>query len=393
MSQTARTFRLADEIGAGLSCDETGLFLGDTPLLARDAGQGWRPRPLDELNAASAASYGLPVDFAAKLAGLGVVAAALDRGEIALAKIAALQLRLPDPPPLAKGPLGADALARLASDLQASGVLAKDFDPDKHPRWPGGGPDSQGGRFAPAGAGGAPEAAAPTAAPKKPKGRQEKPDPPSPLATSLQRQPQQLSRRDKALLDTLEAKLKDPTNQGIVTFSNRDDALKDMGYFFSADITKFDDPEHQVERAAWLIYDPNKGEWSYDRSQMVVGTSGKVRLAFGQAAGPYLSGDAIYVHIHPIEYNHALGASDPEGDNDHNRTFSYPEPNHGEVADNDAATLSAASTAGGKPLHAAVIGSDGSISYSDGGFKPRDYEGKSASVIARRGTVPMRDPN
>jgi hypothetical protein len=166
MNQPIRIFRLADEVGAGLSCDGAGLVLGETPLLERDAALGWRLRPLDELNAAGAACYGLPVDFAAKLAGLRAAAAALDRGEVALAKIAALQLCLPDPPPLSKGPLAEGAFIELAYALQSSGILAKTFDEAKHPRWPGGSPDHQGGQFAPAGEAGADaEAASPPLTP------------------------------------------------------------------------------------------------------------------------------------------------------------------------------------------------------------------------------------
>ena len=97
MTQLARTFRLAEEIGAGILCDETGLFLAGAPLLARDDAQAWRPRPLAELNAAASDRYGLPIDLTAKLGGLAAVARALTAGEVTLAHIAALHLQLPDP--------------------------------------------------------------------------------------------------------------------------------------------------------------------------------------------------------------------------------------------------------------------------------------------------------
>ena len=390
MSQTARTFRLADQIGAGLSCDESGLFLGQAPLLTRDPDQGWRPRPLDALNAAGAASYGLRIDFAAKLAGLRTVAAALDCGEIALAKIAALHLRLPDPPPLAKDLLNEGALVQLASDLQASGVLAKDFDPDKHPRWPAGTPDHQGGQFAPAGGAGAPKAGPPAPAPKKPKGPQGKPDQASPLATSLQRKQQKLSPQSRALLNTLEGKLKDPSNQGVVTFDNRDDALKDMGYFFSADITRYDDSKSQVERGGWLLHDPQTGLWSYDRSQMQVGLSHEVSLGLNpQVEAAYRAGTAIDVHIHPLK-----DEFQPYGQQDNvaNEGFSQPGSFQGQALENDADKLSAFSRSNGPALHAAVIGTNGSIWYADGGPRLEDYGGRRVTQVAPRGTVPMLKP-
>jgi len=78
------------------------------------------------------ASYGWPVDVAGKCCGLAVVATALERGDLALAKIAALLLRFPDPPSLTKGG-SASGSPELAERLLASGLL-KDWDPSKHPR-------------------------------------------------------------------------------------------------------------------------------------------------------------------------------------------------------------------------------------------------------------------
>jgi hypothetical protein len=261
MNQPIRTFRLAEEIGAGLWCDETGLFLGDAPLLERDPAQGWRARPLAELNAAAGEAYRLPVDFGAKLEGLRTVAGALNRGETALARIAALQLRLPDPPPLGKRAPSQDALVDLVLQLQAAGLLAKIlWDESKHPRWPAGSPNSVGGEFAPAGEGGAPDAAA-AAAPKKHR-HQAAPQKGSPLATSLQRKLRSLFPSDKKLLDALQANLKDPSNQGVVWFDHRDEALKDMGAFFSADITRYDVRTDPYERGGWLFHDPVTGRCS-----------------------------------------------------------------------------------------------------------------------------------
>ncbi len=99
------------------------------------AGRGrdsWDVRPIDDLNRDLSACYGLPVETASKRAGFAVVAKALERGEIALAQIAAVLLQLPDPPPLAK--LEGRDRPYLAVELFRSGLLKGDWDSDKHPR-------------------------------------------------------------------------------------------------------------------------------------------------------------------------------------------------------------------------------------------------------------------
>jgi hypothetical protein len=110
--------------------------------------QKWRARPLDEINRELSMCYGVPVDFGAKVERLAAIARALDRGDLLHAHIATLHLQIPDPPLLAKGPRSAAELVALAKDLHASGMLERDWDPSKHPRWPAGSPDSIGGRFA-----------------------------------------------------------------------------------------------------------------------------------------------------------------------------------------------------------------------------------------------------
>jgi hypothetical protein len=95
-------------------------------------------------------SYGVPVDFGAKMHSLAGIAGALDRGDLLHARIATLHLEIPDPPALAKGAQSANDFVALAKELHASGMLQRDWDPSKHPRWPAGSPDSTGGRFAPA---------------------------------------------------------------------------------------------------------------------------------------------------------------------------------------------------------------------------------------------------
>ncbi len=79
--------------------------------------------------------------------GLNVVARALNDGNIALAQIAMLNLRLPDLPSPQKTSPSEHSL-EIARALWESGILkSTEFEPAKHPRWPRGAPASQGGRF------------------------------------------------------------------------------------------------------------------------------------------------------------------------------------------------------------------------------------------------------
>ncbi|HEX4157002.1 MAG TPA: hypothetical protein VHY79_00880 [Rhizomicrobium sp.] len=143
--------------GRGLSCDETGAFVGGVPLLKRTNQEGigwWKPRDIEKLSHELSKRYGLPVDLASKAAGLQSIARALNSGDTARAQLTALFLELPDLPDLTKCVSSDHALIRRAHALQESGLLAKSWEPDDHPRWPAGAPDSQGGEFAPkAGAG------------------------------------------------------------------------------------------------------------------------------------------------------------------------------------------------------------------------------------------------
>jgi len=129
-----RFFRLSE---GGVQCGEDGLFVGSTPMLLRSpragGGESWATRPIDELERDLGAGYGLPIDIAAKRDGLAGVARALERGDMALAKIAALLLRFPDPPSLAKDVPERGSL-ELATRLFESGLLKGDWDPAKHPR-------------------------------------------------------------------------------------------------------------------------------------------------------------------------------------------------------------------------------------------------------------------
>ena len=130
-----RTFGLRPE---GVRCGPDGLFVGSVPLLRRRRDsygrELWSVRPEEELNNQLTARYGLPIEVAAKAGGLASVARALDRGDLALAGIAAVLLQFPDPPPLEKGAPAADDWTRLAAELAGSCLLKGDWDPAKHPR-------------------------------------------------------------------------------------------------------------------------------------------------------------------------------------------------------------------------------------------------------------------
>ena len=154
-----KRFRLSEGHSSGVSCDERGLSVGGTPLLERiklgDASPEWRPRSVADLNRDLSRAYGFEVDAVAKIAAFNAAARALERGDVAHARITALFLRIPDPPSLSKlsGQQSQQQMSELAADLHTCGLLKFEWGPAKHPRWPAGMPDGVGGQFSPAGAG------------------------------------------------------------------------------------------------------------------------------------------------------------------------------------------------------------------------------------------------
>ena len=96
MRQTERfplPARNADDFG--LSCAPSGLTLAGVPLL-RMTPTGFVPRPVDELAALMAGAYGDSCDLGKVAAGVNVVSAALNAGDLGRAMIAALHLSLSD---------------------------------------------------------------------------------------------------------------------------------------------------------------------------------------------------------------------------------------------------------------------------------------------------------
>ena len=118
-----------------VSCDVDGAFIGDIPLLERTgaAYSRWSTRPLAELNKQLSARYRLPVDISTKAGALNLIANALNRGDLAMAAIAAVQMRIPDPPPLIKRAESPYEIRHRAAELLRSRLL-NFWDPAKHPR-------------------------------------------------------------------------------------------------------------------------------------------------------------------------------------------------------------------------------------------------------------------
>jgi hypothetical protein len=128
----ARYFRLCP---GRIECDADGLRVGGVALLAREAKGGWTRRDEGDLSRELSKLYGFPLDFGRICRGVDAVAASLANGELARAQIAALLLRLPDPPAAEGAQPNALEERFLARDLIACGLLKADADwDDKHPR-------------------------------------------------------------------------------------------------------------------------------------------------------------------------------------------------------------------------------------------------------------------
>lgn len=134
----------------GVSCDERGAFVGAVPLLrsilSKDGERIWEPRDPSELNLSLGICYGLPVDITGKQGGLEIIADALNHRNLVKAKIATVQLALPDPVPQAAS-IG--ETSELAILLRSGGMLKASTDDPKHPGWPAGTSGSRGGQFRP----------------------------------------------------------------------------------------------------------------------------------------------------------------------------------------------------------------------------------------------------
>lgn len=127
------------------------------PLLKRVREEGferWAPRAAGDISEELGEHYGLPIDVASKAAGLVALARALNENRVAHAQFLAPHLEFPSAPLLMKRGVAREDVIRFIRELYWSGLIKADWDPDEHPRWPAGAPDSQGGQFAPKGEGG-----------------------------------------------------------------------------------------------------------------------------------------------------------------------------------------------------------------------------------------------
>jgi hypothetical protein len=126
-----KAYRLAH---GAVECNDRGLFVGGVALLKRlDANAGFKPRAIEAINGELSRRYGAPIDAGSKLKGVEFVGSCLGRGELPLAQIGALMLRLPDPP-LAIPKCGEEARVETAAALDAAGLLKDDDFNEKHPR-------------------------------------------------------------------------------------------------------------------------------------------------------------------------------------------------------------------------------------------------------------------
>ena len=133
MAERERHFRLSDLSDAGVRCDASGLFVGETPLLERASWAGgeagWRPRPPAEINRDLGKLYGNPTEFGPNIAGLESVARALNRNDVVHAQIVALLLGIPDPPAPERsgsGELETGDEAGARPDLEHAGGASKE---------------------------------------------------------------------------------------------------------------------------------------------------------------------------------------------------------------------------------------------------------------------------
>lgn len=117
-----------------VECDEDGLRIAGFDLLEKQVfgtRSLWRVCALSVVENGLARAYGHEIDASQKLGGLRAVATALDDGDICLAQIAALLLRLPNP---FKSPQPTAEKDVLGKTLHENGWLLKNWNPDLHPR-------------------------------------------------------------------------------------------------------------------------------------------------------------------------------------------------------------------------------------------------------------------
>jgi hypothetical protein len=144
----------------GLACTEQGLVLGRTALIERRDGR-FVVRERSELECLFSLAYGRVATARRLMPGLATVASALNANDQALARIAAVHLRIPDLPDRAARDAMevADTLIKYARDEAGSAdwnpklhpreIYKASPDDPKHPGWPAGTEGGRGGQFRP----------------------------------------------------------------------------------------------------------------------------------------------------------------------------------------------------------------------------------------------------
>jgi hypothetical protein len=141
----------SDDDNLGLACTAQGLMLGRTALIERRDGRfAVRERAEIERLLSRAYRKQLPVDRI--MSGLATVTAALNANDQALARIAAVHLRIPDlRDHTARNEMEAeDVLIKYVRQREISHEIRKASPDDpKHPGWPAGTEGGRGGQFRP----------------------------------------------------------------------------------------------------------------------------------------------------------------------------------------------------------------------------------------------------
>jgi len=122
-----KVWRLSENTGddnLGLACTEQGLLLGRTALIERHD-TSFVVRERSELEHLLGCAYRTKLSVDRLMPGLATVAAALNANDQALARIAAVHLRIPDLP---------DQAARDAMEAADTLIKSVDWDPALHPR-------------------------------------------------------------------------------------------------------------------------------------------------------------------------------------------------------------------------------------------------------------------
>ena len=122
-----KVWRLSETSGddnLGLACTEQGLLVGRTPLIERHD-TGFVVRERSDIEHLLGCAYRTKLNIDRLMLGLATVAAALNANDQALARIAAVHLRIPDLP---------DKAARDAMEAADIFIKSADWNPALHPR-------------------------------------------------------------------------------------------------------------------------------------------------------------------------------------------------------------------------------------------------------------------